>query len=91
MSGRGFCGIADSGCGLVSDSFCVSVCSFLLLGSLTQTYYEGLCLILLYLVLCLGDVPRRPVLYWRMLEVGSGQKDRNGYRTRLNGWRGNCC
>ena len=42
----------------------------------SQTYYEGLCLILLYLVLCLGDVPRRPVLYWRMLEVGSGQKDR---------------
>lgn len=29
-------------------------------------------------MLCLGDGPRKPILFWGMLEVGSRQEDRVG-------------
>lgn len=34
-------------------------------GCVTQPSCEGLCQFLLYLVLCLVDVPRRPVHFWQ--------------------------
>lgn len=54
---------------------------FLLLGCLVQFWYEGLCLVFLWLVmLCSSDVLGRPVLFWRETSSRSGEWGRRELR-----------
>jgi hypothetical protein len=53
---------------------------FLLVGSLTQPWCEGLCLVLLYLVPCLVDVTERPALFSGETEEGVALGKREGSR-----------